>query len=59
MKKFISAACIIALIALVPAVFVGYLHNDTHANKNNTEIVKDDVTNSQNESSILRLVKTF
>ena len=57
MKKLISAACIAALIALVPAVIVGYLHEDKKTN--NTEIVNDDVKSSQEEVTFLRLVKTF
>jgi hypothetical protein len=56
MKNLISAACIAALIALVPAVIVGYLHEDK---KTNTEVVNDDVKSNQEEGTILRLVKTF
>lgn len=59
MKKFIVTANFIAIIALVPAVIVGYLHNDTKKdNKNNTEMVKD-VNNSPEEGITLRLIKTF
>jgi hypothetical protein len=57
MKNLISAACITALIALVPAVIVGYLHEDKK--NNNTEVVNDDVKSNQEEGTILRLVKTF
>ncbi|MDB5209755.1 MAG: hypothetical protein JWQ30_582 [Sediminibacterium sp.] len=57
MKNLISAACIAALIALVPAVIVGYLHEDKKTN--NTEVAHDDVKSNQDEGSILRLVKTF
>ncbi|MEN9686593.1 MAG: hypothetical protein RLZZ28_2379, partial [Bacteroidota bacterium] len=31
MKKFIFTINIAALLALVPAVFIGYLHNDAAA----------------------------
>jgi hypothetical protein len=57
MKNLISAACIAALIALVPAVIVGYLHEDKKTN--NTEVVNDDVKSNQEEGTILHLVKTF
>ncbi|MES2373699.1 MAG: hypothetical protein V4557_14060 [Bacteroidota bacterium] len=57
MKNLISAACIAALIALVPAVIVGYLHEDKKST--NTEVVNDDVKSSQEEVTFLRLVKTF
>lgn len=59
MKKFISTATVIALIAMIPAVFVGYLNNrTTTASKPDTEIVSD-VANSRNEGFIIHLVKTF
>ncbi|MEO8173510.1 MAG: hypothetical protein ABI581_10520 [Sediminibacterium sp.] len=57
MKNFISAACIAALIALVPAIMGGYLHEDKKTN--NKEVVNDDVKSTQEEVTILRLVKTF
>jgi hypothetical protein len=57
MKNLISAVCLAALIALVPAVIVGYLHEDKKSN--NTEIVNDDVKSNQEEGTILHLVKTF
>lgn len=57
MKKFISAACLTALIFLVPAVMAGYLHEDKKTN--NTEVVNDEVKSNQEEGTILRLVKTF
>jgi hypothetical protein len=60
MKKFLFTAYVIAIVALVPTVIVGYLHTDSNVNnaKPNTEISKD-VTNGQDEVNILRLVKTF
>ncbi len=60
MKKFLFTAYVVAIVALVPAVIVGYLHNDgeTKTTKTSTEVSKD-VTNGQDEVNILRLVKTF
>ena len=60
MKKFILTANFIALIALVPAVLFGYLHNATTVtnNKPNTEVVKD-VTNGQDDGTTINLVKSF
>ena len=57
MKNLISAACIAALIALVPAVIAGYLHEDKKST--NTQVVNDDVKSNQEEVSFLSLVKTF
>ena len=60
MKKFIFTANVIAIIALVPAVIFGYLHNETPGTdkKASTEIVND-VTNGQDDGSSIHLVKTF
>ncbi len=58
MKKFIINACLIALIAMIPAVFLGYLHTDSTTPANNREVVKD-VNNAQDEITTLRLVRTF
>ncbi len=60
MKKFLFTTYVIAIVALVPAVIVGYLHNDNNVKdtKANTEIAKD-VTNGQDDGGILRLVRTF
>jgi hypothetical protein len=59
MKKFIVTLNFIAIIALVPAVIVGYLHNDSKKDsKNETELAKD-VNNSTEEGLTLRLIKTF
>jgi Na+/H+ antiporter NhaB len=60
MKKFIFTANVVAIIALVPAVIFGYLHEDTKKdnNKESIEIVKDTHVN-QEESTILRLIRTF
>ncbi|MES2004086.1 MAG: hypothetical protein V4450_06160 [Bacteroidota bacterium] len=60
MKKFIFTANVIAIMALVPAIVFGYLHNDgKHTeNKSNTEQAKD-VKNGQDDGSTLHLVRTF
>ncbi len=60
MKKFIFTANMIAIIALVPALVFGYLHNDNKAsdNKTNTETAKD-VTNGQEDGTTIHLVKSF
>ncbi len=60
MKKFIFAANVFLIIALVPAIVFGYLQNNTQTNdqKQNTEYVKD-ASNGQNEGFTLRLVKSF
>jgi len=59
MKKFLFTAYVVAIVALVPAVIVGYLHNENPKDtKDNTEIAKD-VKNGSDDGSILRLVKTF
>ena len=60
MKKFIFTANVIAIVALVPAIFLGYLHNDT-ANtdkKVNTQVAKD-VTIGQEDATSINLIKTF
>ena len=60
MKKFIFTANMIAIIALVPALVFGYLHNDknTKDTKANTETAKD-VTNGQDDGITIHLVKSF
>ena len=60
MKKFIFTANMIAIIALVPALVFGYLHNDNKSNDNkaNTETAKD-VTNGQEDGTTIHLVKIF
>jgi len=60
MKKFIFTANVIAVIALVPAVLIGYLHTNTAStdSKPATEIVKD-VTNGQDDGTTFNLVKSF
>jgi hypothetical protein len=60
MKKFIFTANVIAIVALVPAIFLGYLRNDT-VNKDkkvNTEVAKD-VTHGQEDATSINLIKTF
>ena len=58
MKKFIFTANVIAIIALVPAVIFGYLHNNNSAsdNTNKTEVVKE-TSNGYEESTPLFMVK--
>lgn len=61
MKKYIFTANVIVLVALVPAIFIGYLHNDSSKteNKENTEIVKEVNTGNTEGISLLNLVKNF
>ena len=61
MRKFIFTANVIALIALVPAILFGYLHTQTNNTETKpvTEVVSKDVTNGQDDGSILHLVKSF
>jgi hypothetical protein len=56
MKKFIITLSLVAVVALVPAVMVAYLH-ETPADQKN-EMAKDGQQN-QDEAGTLRLVKTF
>lgn len=58
MKKFIFSASVILLMAMVPAVLVGYLHN-TDNQKAATETAGDVSSNSQDNSTLIRLVKSF
>ncbi len=59
MKKILFTTYIIALIALVPAVIVGYMNADGQSTNNNkTEIAKD-VENSTEETGFIHVVKTF
>lgn len=59
MKKFIFTANLIALMALVPAVVIGYLHNDATKNeKTGTEVVKE-VNHGQDDGASIYQVKTF
>lgn len=58
MKKFIFTACMIALSAMIPAVFIGYLHNDAANDNQKTETAKE-VTNGQDETTTLRMIRTF
>ena len=61
MKKYIFTANVIALVALIPAIFIGYLHNEgtKTENKENTKIVKEASTGNTEGISLLRLVKSF
>jgi hypothetical protein len=56
MKKFIINLSLVAVIALVPAVMVAYLHQTPADQK--TEMAKDSQQNTD-EAGTLRLVKTF
>jgi hypothetical protein len=58
MKKFIFSASVILLMAMVPAVLVGYLHN-TDQHKAATEMSGDVSSNSQDNSTLISLVKSF
>lgn len=58
MKKFLFTSYVIFLMALVPAVVFGYLHNSAGNQKANTETSKE-VSNNQSEERSLQLVKTF
>jgi hypothetical protein len=60
MKKFIFTANVIALLLLVPAVLVGYLHNSQTGIETKAisgEVAKQ-ATNSTEVGNLLRLVKT-
>jgi hypothetical protein len=61
MKKFIFTANVIAIIALVPAVLLGYLHTSTAGNEKKaaTEEIAKDVTNGQDDGITLHVVKAF
>jgi hypothetical protein len=58
MKKFLFTTYVIFLMALVPAIVFGYLHNNTGNQKANTETSKE-ASNNQSEERSLQLVKTF
>jgi hypothetical protein len=57
MKKFIFSASVFVLMAMVPAVLVGYLQTNSDT-KPATETVSD-VAPAQDNGSLLRLVKSF
>ena len=59
MKKFILTANLVALLALVPAVIIGYLHKEPSkdGNKDRIELVKDAGAH-RDGVSILQLVRT-
>ena len=38
MKKFIFAIYVVALIVMIPAIFIGYLNNNHTTNKNQPEV---------------------
>ncbi len=59
MKKFIFTANVIALLFLVPAVLFGYLNNSSNKETKAATEVASEPVNSQDNSSILRLVKSF
>lgn len=58
MKKFIFSASVILLMAMVPAVLVGYL-NDTNQQKAASETSGDVSSNNQDNSTLISLVKSF
>jgi undecaprenyl pyrophosphate phosphatase UppP len=57
MKKFIFSASVFVLMAMVPAVLVGYLQTSTDT-KPATETVSD-VAPAHDNGSLIRLVKSF
>ncbi len=61
MKKILFTANLIAMLVLIPAVMVGYMHSQTPAtgkSTTSTETVKD-VTNGQEDGISISLVKSF
>jgi hypothetical protein len=60
MKKFLLTAQLIAMLILVPAVMIGYLHSNTAATAKSAdkETVKD-VSNGQEEAISINMVKSF
>jgi len=59
MKKFIFTANVIAILFLVPATIVGYLHEDQKETKAVTGEVAKKSNNGLEYGNIVRLVKTF
>ena len=61
MKKFIFTANVIALLLLVPAVLVGYLHNNqtgSAGKADNQEMTKQSNSNPET-GNLLRIVKSY
>jgi hypothetical protein len=60
MKKFIFTANVIAIIALVPAVVIGYLHNNDRNDdaKDKTVLVRE-ATDRNDDGTTLHMVRTF
>lgn len=60
MKKFILTANLIAMLILVPAIMIGYLHSHTPATEKSAgkETAKD-VVNGQEEAISINMVKSF
>jgi hypothetical protein len=58
MKKFIFTASVFVLMAMVPAVLVGYLQSNSTDTKPATETVSD-VAPAHDNGSLIRLVKSF
>ncbi|MBN8663784.1 MAG: hypothetical protein J0L83_04385 [Chitinophagales bacterium] len=58
MKKTIFAIYVSAIIALVPATFIGYLSNTNAADES---IVKDDTPSKKadNKTEVFTILKTF
>ena len=58
MKKTIFAIYVSAIIALVPATFIGYLSNTNTADES---IVKDDTPSKKadNKTEVFTILKTF
>ena len=60
MRKFIANAQIIAMMAILPAIMIAYLHTDNKENKKEqkTQIVRKGFSLSE-AGSVFHLVKSF
>lgn len=60
MKKFIFIANLAILLVLIPAVMIGYLHNNTAEKDNSSKtVIAKDTDNGQAEAVSVFFVKTF
>lgn len=61
MKKLITNLQIVAMMALIPAIVIAYLHTDkatTEQESEKTEIVRKGI-NIQDAGNMIQLVKSF
>ncbi len=58
MKKFIFTSSVIAILFLVPATMIAYLHNGSGSDSSEKSEIAKDVPSHDN-GNILRLVRTF